>query len=64
MVSPILAETILALDPMLNATIHATAYGLATTVREQMAQYTQKVAKAKWKIKQLKRVNQQWAQDN
>jgi hypothetical protein len=33
-VSPTLAETILALDPMLNATIRATAYGLATTVRE------------------------------
>jgi hypothetical protein len=45
-----LAETILALDPTLNATICATAYGLATTVHEQMAQYAQKVAKAKWKI--------------
>ena len=28
------AETILALNPTLNATIHATAYGLATTVCE------------------------------
>ena len=33
------AETILALDPTLNATICATAYGLATTVCEQTAQY-------------------------
>ena len=49
-VSPTSAETILALDPTLNATICATAYGLATTVHEQMAQYAQKVAKAKWKI--------------
>ena len=31
-VSPTLAETILALNPTLNATICATAYGLATTV--------------------------------
>jgi hypothetical protein len=34
-VSPGLAETILALDPMINATICATAYGLITTVWEQ-----------------------------
>jgi hypothetical protein len=33
--SPRLAETILTLDPMINATICATAYGLITTVREQ-----------------------------
>jgi hypothetical protein len=33
-VSPMSAETILALDPMLNATIRTTAYGLATTVRK------------------------------
>jgi hypothetical protein len=36
-VSPTLAETILALNPMLNATICATAYGLATTVHKQTA---------------------------
>ena len=53
-VSLMSAETILALDPTLNATIRATAYGLATTVHERMAQYTQKVAKAEQKIKQLK----------
>jgi hypothetical protein len=52
-VSPTLAETILALDPMLNATICATAYGLATTVHKQMAQYTQKITKAEQKIEQL-----------
>jgi len=50
-VSPMSAETILALDPTLNATIRTTAYGLATTVRERMAQYAQKVAKAEQKIK-------------
>ena len=33
-VSPMLAETILTLDPTLNATICATAYGLATTVHK------------------------------
>jgi hypothetical protein len=48
------AETILALNPTLNATICATAYGLATTVYERTAQYAQKIAKAKQKIKQLK----------
>jgi hypothetical protein len=53
-VSPTLAETILALDPMLNATIRATAYGLATTVHKRMAQYAQKIAEAKQKIEQLK----------
>ena len=31
-VSPTSAEAILALNPMLNATIRTTAYGLATTV--------------------------------
>jgi hypothetical protein len=57
-VSPMSAETILALDPMLNATIHITAYRLATTVHEQTAQYAQKVTKAKQKIEQLKQINQ------
>jgi hypothetical protein len=63
-VSPTSAETILALDPMLNATIRATAYGLATTVRERTAQYTQKLAEAEQKIERLKRINQQQTQDN
>jgi hypothetical protein len=63
-VSPMLAETILALDPMLNATIRATAYGLATTVCEQTAQYAQKLAEAEQKIERLEQVNQQQTQDN
>jgi hypothetical protein len=33
-VSPTSAKTILTLNPMLNATICTTAYGLATTVRK------------------------------
>ena len=49
-VSPTLAETILALNPMLNATIRATAFGLATTVCKRMAQYTVKLTEAKQKI--------------
>jgi hypothetical protein len=49
-VSPTSAETILALDPMLNATIRATAFGLATTVRERTAQYAAKLAEADQKI--------------
>jgi hypothetical protein len=63
-VSLTLAETILALDPTLNATIRATAYGLATTVRERTAQYAQKLAKAEQKIDRLKWINQQRTQDN
>jgi hypothetical protein len=58
-VSPTSAETILALDPMLNATIHATAFGLATTVHERMAQYATKLAEADQKIQRLERINQQ-----
>jgi hypothetical protein len=63
-VSPTSAETIIALNPMLNATIHATAFGLATTVRELTAMYTEKLAKAKQKILQLKWLNQQRQEDN
>jgi hypothetical protein len=58
-VSPTSAETILTLDPMLNATICTTAYGLATTVCERMAQYAQKVAAAEQKIERLEQINQQ-----
>jgi hypothetical protein len=53
-VSPTSAKTILTLNPTLNATICAIAYGLTTTVRKQMAQYAQKVAEAEQKTKQLK----------
>jgi hypothetical protein len=49
-VSSTLAKTILTLDPMLNATIHATAFGLATTIRERTAQYAEKLAEAEQKI--------------
>jgi hypothetical protein len=49
-VSPTLAETILTLDPMLNATIHTTAFRLATTVHERTAQYATKLAEANQKI--------------
>ncbi len=38
-VSLIMAKTILALDPTLNATICATAFGLATTVRQRTEHY-------------------------
>src|SRR5216683_1030653 len=40
-VSPTSAETILTLDPTLNATIRATAYGLTSTVRQCTEQYSQ-----------------------
>jgi hypothetical protein len=63
-VSPTSAETILALDPTLNATIRTTAFGLATTVRERMAQYAAKLAEADQKILRLKRINQQRQEDN
>jgi hypothetical protein len=59
-----LAETILTLNPTLNATIRATAYGLATTVRKQTAQYAQKITEAKQRIEQLEQINQQQTQDN
>ena len=57
-VSPTLAETILTLDPTLNATIRATAFGLATTVRERTADYAQKLDEACQRIIQLERINQ------
>jgi hypothetical protein len=63
-VSPTLAETILALNPTLNANICATAYGLATTVRKRTAQYAQKLTEAEQKIERLERINQQQTQDN
>jgi|SRR6266851_1647627 len=40
-VSPTSAETILALDLTLSTTICATAYGLASTVRQRTKQYSQ-----------------------
>ena len=63
-VSPTSAETILALNPTLNATIRATAFGLATTVRERTAQYAAKLTEADQKIHRLERINQQRQEDN
>jgi hypothetical protein len=58
-VSPTLAETIIALNPTLNATICTTAFGLTTTVHKQMAQYAEKLTKAEQKIHRLEQINQQ-----
>src|SRR6266851_6202274 len=46
-------ETILALKPTLNATIRATAFGLATTVRQWTKHYSQHLADAGLRIVQL-----------
>jgi len=45
-VSPTSAETILMLDPTINTTIHATAFGLATTVWQRTEHYIQKLEEA------------------
>ena len=50
-VSPGSAETILALDPTINATIHTTAYGLITTVHKRTAHQAQELAEACQNIK-------------
>jgi hypothetical protein len=63
-VSPTSAETILALDPTLNATIQATAFGLATTVCKRTTQYAAKLTEADQKIQRLERINQQHQEDN
>src|SRR5229473_7154606 len=63
-VSPTSAETILALDPTLNATIRATAFGLATTIRQWTEHYSQCLADAGRRIVQLERVNEQRNTDN
>jgi hypothetical protein len=52
--SPTSAETVLLLNPTLNATIRATAFGLTTTVRQRMEHYSQQVAEASMQIVQLK----------
>jgi hypothetical protein len=46
LVSPGSAETILTLDPIINATIHAIAYGLITTVRKRTTHQAQKLTEA------------------
>src|SRR6266851_3074920 len=63
-VSPTSAETILALDPTLNATIRATAFGLATTIRQWTEHYSQRLADAGLCIIQLERLNEQRNADN
>src|SRR6266853_1236824 len=63
-VSPTSAETILALDPTLNTTIRATAFGLASTVRQRTEHYSQRLAEAGLRIVQLKRLNEQRNADN
>jgi len=69
-VSPGLAETILALDPLLaldtavSATVHATAFGLISTIHQRMANSAQKFQEAEHKIAQLKAINQQQQADN
>src|SRR5216683_2988601 len=63
-VSPTSAETILALDPTLNATIRATTFGLATTVHQRTEHYSQHLAEAGLRIVQLERVNEQHNADN
>ncbi len=64
LVSPTSAETILALDPTLNATIHATAFGLASTVCQWTKHYSQCLAEAGLRIVQLERLNEQRNTDN
>src|SRR6266851_3591942 len=63
-VSPTSAETILALDPMLNATIHATAFGLATMVQQRTKHYVQKLKEASQRVEQLERLNAQCNANN
>src|SRR5216683_6904017 len=63
-VSPTSAETILALDPTLNATIRATAFGLATTVRQRTEHYSRRLAEAGLRIVELERLNDQRNSDN
>jgi hypothetical protein len=69
-VSPGSAETILALDPLLaldtavSATVHATAFGLISTIRQRMANSAQKLQEAEHKIARLEAINQQRQADN
>jgi len=49
---------------MLNATIHATAFRLATTVRQRMEHYSQRLAEAELHIVQLEQLNEQCNADN
>src|SRR6266851_5850900 len=63
-VSPTLAETILTLNPMLNATIHTTAFRLTSTIRQRTEQYSQQLVEAGLCIIHLERLNEQHNTDN
>jgi len=69
-VSPGSAETILTLDPLLaldtavSATVRATAFGLISTIRQQMADSAQKLQEAEHKITRLEAINQQRQANN
>jgi hypothetical protein len=64
-VSPGLAETILSLNPLLtldsavSATVQTTAFGLISTIRQQMADSAQKFQEVEHKIAWLEVINQQ-----
>ena len=64
-VSPGLAETILSLDPLLtldlavSTTIWAMAFGLISTIRQQMADLAQRLQEVEHKIARLEAINQQ-----
>ena len=64
-VSPGLAETILALDPLLaldtavSATVCAMAFGLISTIHQRMANLAQKLQEVEHKIARLEAINQQ-----
>jgi hypothetical protein len=69
-VSPGSAKTILTLDPLLtlnpaiSATIRAMAFGLISTICQQMADLAQKLQEVEHKIVCLKAINQQRQADN
>ncbi|SRR6266851_8646690 len=63
-VSPTSAETILMLDPTINATIHATTFRLATTVRQRTKHYVQKLEEVSRQVEQLEQLNTQHNADN
>src|SRR5216683_3176019 len=64
LVSPSSAETILALNPMLNATICATAFRLTNTIRQRTEHYSQRLTEVGLHIMQLKWLNEQHNTNN
>ena len=69
-VSPGMAETIIALDPLfttdptIGATVRATALGLISTIRMRTAEYSQKLHDAERKIARQEAIIQQRTADN